>query len=104
MLTVVMEAQATLNVVAEIRFAGFRLGNFHNCFVAGTLVATSNGDIRIEDLRVGDGVEAGSPECADDHFATDTITIDLELPNPHEADGVFLVKLARPRSWLDAHI
>jgi hypothetical protein len=53
--------------------------------------------------RVGDRVEAGNLECASDHFDKDTIAIDLEVPDPHEADGIFLVELARPRSWLDAH-
>ena len=71
------------------------------CFVAGTAVATPNGEVPIETIRPGDRVEAGNPRCADEHLAEDTVTIVLEVTNPSRPDEKAHVELARPLHWLE---
>jgi RHS repeat-associated protein len=78
-----------------------RLGRPCACFVAGTLVATPKGEVPIEQLKLGDRVEAGNPRCADEHLADDTVTIGLEMSTPQQPSNVIRVELARPRPWLE---
>lgn len=74
-----------------------------NCFVAGTKVATANGDVPIETLRLGDRVEAGNADCANRHFPADALAIGLEIVDPHDPDKVFSVELVRTQEWLDSN-
>jgi hypothetical protein len=78
-------------------------GSSPTCFVAGTLVATSRGDVAIEDVRIGDRIEAGNLDCDGDELLPDTVGIGLELPNPDVPGDLIQVELARPRSWLREH-
>lgn len=71
------------------------------CFVAGTAVATPNGEAPIETIRLGDRVEAGNPRCAAEHLAKDTVTIVLEVTNPMRPNETAHVELARPLRWLE---
>jgi hypothetical protein len=67
------------------------------------LVVTPQGEVPIEQLKLGDRVEAGNPQCADEHLAADTVTIGLEMPNPQQPSDVIRIELARPRTWLEEH-
>ena len=70
------------------------------CFVAGTLVATERGGVPIEQLQLGDRVEAGNHRCQGEHIEPDAQTIGLEIPNPAQPQDIIHVELVRQRSWL----
>jgi RHS repeat-associated protein len=72
------------------------------CFVAGTLVSTEQGQVPIEQLRLGDRVNAGNPECAGDHISPDARTIHLQVPNPYQPLDVIQLQVVRPLTWLSA--
>jgi hypothetical protein len=74
-----------------------------NCFVAGTLVATPSGEVPIEELQLGDRVEAGNAQCTDERLPGGTLTIGLEVPDPQNPNHFFRMELARTRAWLDDH-
>jgi RHS repeat-associated protein len=82
------------------RCAGGTCGGPGVCFVAGTLVATERGGVPIEQLQLGDRVEAGNNRCQDEHIESDAQTISLEIPNPAQPQDIVHVELVRQRSWL----
>jgi RHS repeat-associated protein len=71
------------------------------CFVAGTLVATEEGEVPIEELRIGQRVEAGNEACAGDHLPQDGVTISLEVASSVREDEADEVELVRSRQWLE---
>lgn len=70
------------------------------CFVAGTLVSTRSGLIPIEQLQVGDRVEAGNEECDADALPPEALVVSLVLPNPSAPWNVLRVEALRTREWL----
>ena len=88
--------EMTLSRVVGKVCSGGTCGRAGLCFVAGTLVATPQGAVPIEQLKLGDRVEAGNPQCADEHLAADTVTIGLEMPNPQQPRDVIRVGAGTP--------
>jgi hypothetical protein len=71
------------------------------CFVAGTPVVTAYGLLPIESVSLGDRVEAGDPNCADEHFGVDDKVIHLQLVSQLAPDATFNMSVVRPLAWLD---
>jgi len=82
------------------RCAAGRCGGPGVCFVAGTLVATERGGVPIEQLQLGDRVEAGNDRCVNEHIEPDAQTLRLDIPNPAQPQDIVHVELVRQRSWL----
>src|SRR5262249_40057816 len=80
--------------------AGGTCGGLGTCFVAGTLVATAQGGVPIEQLQLGDRVEAGNNRCQDEHIEPDAQTIRLEIPNPSQPRDIIRAQLVRQHAWV----
>jgi hypothetical protein len=75
-----------------------------SCFTAGTVVATSTGEVPIESLRVGDRVTTALMST-ESRTAVDPQTwrlVRLEMPNPDNSDDVIDLSLLRPIEWIQA--
>ncbi|HMA97347.1 MAG TPA: RHS repeat-associated core domain-containing protein, partial [Polyangiaceae bacterium] len=79
---------------------GGKCGGLLSCFVAGTLVASGAGFVPIEDLRLGDRVEAGNSACDDDRWPNGALAVALEMPHPDKPESVLSLQLVRPKEWL----
>jgi RHS repeat-associated protein len=82
--------------------AGGKCGGPGVCFVAGTLVATAEGPKPIEQLKLGQRVEANNSECDRDTLPPSTVAISLRMPNPEAPWDIFELELLRPLEWLHA--
>ncbi|MGC4067256.1 MAG: polymorphic toxin-type HINT domain-containing protein [Polyangiaceae bacterium] len=82
--------------------AGGKCGGPGVCFVAGTLVATASGLTPIEELQLGQRVEANNSECNGDTLPPTTVAISLRMLNPEAPWDMFELELLRPLEWLHA--
>ncbi|MGC4070806.1 MAG: toxin TcdB middle/N-terminal domain-containing protein [Polyangiaceae bacterium] len=82
--------------------AGGKCGGPGVCFVAGTLVATASGLTPIEELQLGQRVEANNSECDGDTLPPTTVAISLRMLNPEAPWDMFELELLRPLEWLHA--
>src|SRR5262249_43100921 len=74
------------------------------CFPAGTSVATSDGAMLIEQLRVGDRLATASEETQLSDTQVDPATwrtLVLKMPTPRFPADVTNLELLRPVKWID---
>ncbi|HMA93742.1 MAG TPA: polymorphic toxin type 50 domain-containing protein [Polyangiaceae bacterium] len=79
---------------------GGKCGGPGVCFVAGTPIASGGGFVPIEQLRLGDRVDAPNPSCVSDRWPESALTISLEMPNPEAPEDILYIELVRPAEWL----
>ena len=74
-----------------------------SCFTEGTLVATANGPVPIQDIRLGDRVlSLGGMRDSTDIHPTTWRWVTVEMPNPDGSGDVIDLELLRPLEWLQA--
>ena len=57
------------------------------CFTAGTVVATTDGSLAIEELRVGNRVKTNNEKHVPSKVTADWRIVELDMPNPDGRRG-----------------